>query len=136
MRKLSLFLAILMILSAIAACSGQAAVTANVPAKDLLAAAYALYVESYASQLSVRPVRGLTVRVHALSPEDMAGEQMLFDLGQEDHSKEEGLERALDKLREKYGENSIRTGNLYTDIKLSGVLSHSEHDEETEISLD
>ena len=104
--------------------------------KDLLAAAYALYMESYASQIALRPVRGLTVRVHALSPEDMEGEQMLFDLGQEDHSREEGLERALDKLREKYGENSIRTGNLYTDIKLSGVLSHSEHDEETEIALD
>jgi hypothetical protein len=45
MRKLSLFLAILMILSAIAACSGQAAVTANVPAKDLLAAALDCYAE-------------------------------------------------------------------------------------------
>ena len=43
MRKLSLFLAILMILSAFVACSGETAVTANVPAKDLLSAALECY---------------------------------------------------------------------------------------------
>jgi len=45
MRKLSLLLAILMILSTIAACSGDVAVTANVPAKDLLGAALECYDE-------------------------------------------------------------------------------------------
>ncbi len=39
MRKLPLFLAIVMIVFTVAACSGDTAVTANVPAKDLLTAA-------------------------------------------------------------------------------------------------
>ena len=43
MRKLSLFLAIIMILSTIAACSGDTAAQANVPTKDLLTAALECY---------------------------------------------------------------------------------------------
>ncbi len=106
-------------------------------AKDLLKAAYTLYLEGFAPQLAKRPVRGLTVRVHALVPEDAVGvEQMYFGFSENDRTKDEGLERALDKLRGKFGENSIRTGNLYTDVNLSGVLSDTENDEETEISLD
>ena len=51
MRKLSLFLAILMILSAFVACSGETAVTANVPAKDLLSAA----LECYSADMTKDP---------------------------------------------------------------------------------
>lgn len=43
MRKLSLFLAIIMIVTALAACSGDTAAAANVPAKDLLTAAMECY---------------------------------------------------------------------------------------------
>lgn len=43
MRKLSLFLAIIMILSTFAACSGDTAAQANVPTKDLLTAALECY---------------------------------------------------------------------------------------------
>lgn len=45
MRKLSLFMAVILIVSALAACSADTAVSANVPAKDLLAAALECYTE-------------------------------------------------------------------------------------------
>ncbi len=45
MRKLSLFLAIIMIISAMAACSGDTAAMADVPTKELLAAALDCYTE-------------------------------------------------------------------------------------------
>jgi len=45
MRKFSLFLAILMVISTIVSCSGNAAAAANVPVKELLAAALECYTE-------------------------------------------------------------------------------------------
>lgn len=51
MRKLTLILAIVMIISALAACSGDMAVTADVPAKELLAAA----LDCYTDEITKKP---------------------------------------------------------------------------------
>ena len=63
------------------------------------------------------PLRGLGVRVTDLTPEGSAEQCMFF--GEETHLKRASLDRAVDGVRKRFGEGSVRRALLMTDPKLA-----------------
>lgn len=89
-------------------------------ARDLLAAAFGLYK---AHHLSGKPVRSLSVRALGLVPAD---EQLSLFPEEQARRKEHDLESVLDKVRSKYGYQSIRRGLALLEPKLD-LDAKSEH---------
>ena len=78
----------------------------------MLTAAFGLYK---AHHLSGKPVRSLSVRALGLVPAD---EQLSLFPEEQARRKEHDLEAVLDKVRSKYGYQSIRRGLALLDPKL------------------
>lgn len=57
-----------------------------------------------------KPIRMLTVTGGGIVPEDSAEQISFFDA--EKNPKRENLEKTLDKIREKYGKDSVQSGNI------------------------
>lgn len=83
--------------------SKQTTVSALNTSDKITEAAFALYKD-----LAIKPVRTITVTVFALTSEEYIQTSM-FD---EQDSKSERLEKAIDKLRNKYGKNAINRAAL------------------------
>ncbi|MGI5894965.1 MAG: DNA polymerase IV [Candidatus Merdivicinus sp.] len=76
--------------------------------------AYALFQRVYHWPL---PLRGLGVRVTDLIPAGSAEQCFLF--GEETHQRRGSLDQAVDAVRRRFGENSVRRALLLTDPQLS-----------------
>ena len=91
---------------------------------DLFASAFRLFQ----ANRPARPVRSLSVRAAGLSPADEAPQLSLFP---EDvrRQKREDLERAVDRIRAKYGYTGIRRGIQLLDpaLDLDAKGSHIIH---------
>lgn len=73
--------------------------------KEIAGAAFGLYKKSYDWSRGI-PIRSLTVGVHDLCPADDAFQLDMFT-SEQDIRKRENLNRAVDKLRERYGYSII-----------------------------
>ena len=81
---------------------------------EIAGEAYALFRKVYGWPT---PLRGLGVRVTDLAPEGSAEQCMLF--GEETHLRRASLDRAVDGVRKRFGEGSVRRALLMTDPKLA-----------------
>lgn len=89
---------------------------------DIEAAAYALFKDSYRWQ---RPLRSITIGVSGLEPEDVPCQMDMTDsVGRE---KREQLDRAVDSLRERFGDKCIRRAILLEDPDLTGDSLYETH---------
>ncbi len=84
---------------------------------DIAEMAFKLFVENYKWTY---PVRSLGVRVNELSSEDEPEQLSLFD-DTSRHIKKQNMENAIDNIRNRFGNNSINRGIMYTDEMLSGI---------------
>ncbi len=68
-----------------------------------------------------KPIRALTVTASGIVPESMATTQLsFFESGQKKHEKLEKIESAMDKIRERFGHDSLVSGAvLHNDFGLS-----------------
>lgn len=76
--------------------------------------AYALFRQVYRWPL---PLRGLGVRVTDLIPAGSAEQCFLF--GEDRHRRQSSLDKAVDSVRRKFGEDSVRRALMLTDPQLS-----------------
>ena len=76
------------------------------------------------------PIRMLTVTGSGIVPEDDAGEQLsLFEKGSaEKREKQEHLETALDKIREKFGRDSLSFGSVLGNDLGIGKYGNQKHE--------
>ncbi|MBE6807496.1 MAG: DNA polymerase IV [Ruminococcaceae bacterium] len=89
---------------------------------DIADAAYALFRESYRWK---RPLRSVTIGVSHLEPEDIPTQMDMTDsAGRE---KREQLDRAVDNLRERFGDHCIRRAILLEDPDLTGESLYETH---------
>jgi DNA polymerase-4 len=89
---------------------------------DIEAAAYALFKDNYRWQ---RPLRSITIGVSGLDPEDVPCQMDMTDsVGRE---KREQLDRAVDSLRERFGDKCIRRAILLEDPDLTGDSLYETH---------
>ncbi len=95
-------------------------------AGEILDAAFALYKASYHGDLTVVPIRSLSVRATDLSSEE-DGAQLSLEFDMERHLRAQALERTVDVLRTRFGDRCVRSAMLYTDIPLSDFTPRAEH---------
>ena len=76
------------------------------------------------------PIRMLTVTGSGIVPEDEAGEQLsLFEAGKaERRERQEQLESALDKIREKFGRDSLSFGSVLQNDLGIGKYGNQKHE--------
>ncbi|NUU63995.1 DNA polymerase IV [Paenibacillus agri] len=91
-------------------------------AEDIYKAACDLYVRHWRGD---KPVRLLGVTSQGLSPKEEAAIQLdLFDY--ERQPKKESLNKAMDMLRNKFGENAVLTAGMLSDTHSSLLRNHKE----------
>lgn len=91
-------------------------------AEDFYKAACELFARHWSSD---KPVRLLGVTLHSLTPKDEAAIQLdLFDY--ERQPKKESLNKAMDLLRNKFGENAVLTAGMLTETHSARLRNHKE----------
>ena len=89
---------------------------------DIEAAAYDLFKNAYRWQ---RPLRSVTIGVSSLEPEDTPTQLDMTDSTRRE--KREQLDRAVDGLRERFGDKCIRRAILLEDPDLTGDSLYETH---------
>ena len=81
-------------------------------AKEIAATAYEILLDEWTSG---KPIRMITVHASNLIRRDMLAQQLSFfgEEGSKQHEKNEKVENAIDKIRQKYGSESILNGSVF-----------------------
>lgn len=81
-------------------------------AKEIAATAYEILLDEWTSG---KPIRMITVHASNLVKRDMLAQQLSFfeDKSSKQHEKNEKVENAIDKIRQKYGSESILNGSVF-----------------------
>lgn len=81
-------------------------------AKEIAATAYEILLDEW---MSGKPIRMITVHASNLVKRDMLAQQLSFfeDKSSKQHEKNEKVENAIDKIRQKYGSESILNGSVF-----------------------
>ena len=93
----------------------------NRTAKSISELAYSLYKKN----ANGKPIRSLSVRACDLEPADYVQLSLLPDV--QKLQKQESLEAAMDKLRNRFGYFSVQKGLMLTDRELSNLDAKNEH---------
>ena len=93
----------------------------NRTAKSISELAYSLYKKN----TNGKPIRSLSVRACDLEPADYVQLSLLPDV--QKLQKQESLEAAMDKLRNRFGYFSVQKGLMLTDRELSNLDAKNDH---------
>ncbi len=88
---------------------------------EIAEAAFGLYLELFPARI---PLRGLGISVSEFTGEY---EQIAYEYTREAYQRRERLEETVDRIRSKYGNNSIQRALIYTDRKLADSDIKGEH---------
>ena len=84
------------------------------PPSNAAATLYAASLRLFRRLWNGDPIRLLGVRTTRLTDEDAPIQLSIFDIDWEKNEKQQKLDAALDKIRQKYGEQAIRRGSEVT----------------------
>ncbi|MBQ3066274.1 MAG: DNA polymerase IV [Clostridia bacterium] len=94
--------------------------------EDILQTAFILYKDLYGQNIRKIPIRSISIRALQLENADHA-QQLTVEYDMQRHIQKESLERTIDGLRERFGNDSIRHAHLFTDPLLSSFHPKAEH---------